>query len=298
MTLTTQNIDNSTISAFGAQVPKSVVFAIHDASQKSGADFSYLVKQAAVESSFDPNAKAKGSSATGLYQFIQSTWLDMVDKYGEKYGLDTSSMSRKDLMALRKDPEVSSCMAAELSQENGEFLNNNWGGEVGETELYLAHFMGAGGAASFLKAKDNNPMMAAADLFPDAARSNRSVFFDGNGRARSVSEVYNLFDKKFHDFEPEAQQMAAAMTPETAAPAAQKPAPQAVASTEPPPIILPAHSVVFSMRPNYGAYGTNQTQDEKMAAVSSYRQMMANPVELMMLSQLDPSPEKKNTGFF
>lgn len=197
MTVSPQAIDNTTISAFGAQVPKSVVFAIHDASQKSGADFSYLVKQAAVESSFDPNAKARGSSATGLYQFIQSTWLNMVEKYGDKYGIDCS-MPKKDLLALRKDPEISSCMAAELAQENEEFLKNNWGGDIGETELYLAHFMGGGGAASFLRTKDKNPMAVAANIFPQAAKANRSVFFDtATGRARTVSEVYDLFDKKF-----------------------------------------------------------------------------------------------------
>ncbi|MCD8497212.1 MAG: lytic transglycosylase domain-containing protein [Alphaproteobacteria bacterium] len=186
MTVSPQPIDNTTISAFGAQVPKSVVFAIHDASQKSGVDFSYLVKQAGVESSFDPNAKARGSSATGLYQFIQSTWLNMVERHGDKYGIDTDGMSRKEILALRKDPELSSYMAAELANENREVLENNWGGEVGETELYLAHFMGSGGASSFLRAHDRNPMMAAADLFPEAARSNRAVFFDGH-RARSVS---------------------------------------------------------------------------------------------------------------
>lgn len=296
MTLSPQPLDNSTISAFGAQVPKSVVCAIHDASRKSGTDFSYLMKQAAVESSFDPNAKAKGSTATGLYQFIQSTWLDMVGKYGDKYGIDTS-MPRKDLLALRKDPEISSCMAAELAQENGQFLHDNWGGDVGETELYMAHFMGAGGAASFLKAKDSNPMVAAADLFPEAAQANRSVFYDtASGRSRSVGEVYALFDKKFNGFDPEMDQLVAAVAPE----ANTSPAQQAVASaeSEPAPVMLPENSVVFSMRKNYGAYGAGQTQAERLAAVSNYRQMMTNPVELMMLSQLDPSSDKKSSGFF
>ena len=194
-----QPVDTAQISAFGGQVSKSVVFAIQDASRKSGVDFSYLVKQAAVESSFDPNAKARTSSATGLYQFIQSTWLDMVEKHGEKYGIDVNA-PRKELLALRKDPELSSYMAAELANENEASLQANWGGEVGETELYLAHFMGAGGASAFLRANDRSPGMAAADLFPEAARSNRSVFFDGH-RARSVAEVYNLFDQKFERYD-------------------------------------------------------------------------------------------------
>lgn len=293
MTLTPHPIDNTTIPAFGGQVSKSVVFAIRDASEKSGVDFSYLVKQAAVESSFDPNAKAKGSSATGLYQFIQGTWLDMVEKHGAKYGIDTAA-PRKELLALRKDPELSSYMAAELANENEAFLQNNWGGEIGETELYLAHFMGAGGAASFLKANDKNPMMAAADLFPEAARSNRSVFFDGH-RARSVGEVYNLFDQKFERFEPGMEQLAAAVNPEPQAVAVAQAQPQAVPEG-PTPLILPATSVVFSMRPQYGAYGSGG--EDRMAGSTSRAAMMVNPVEIMMLSQLDMPFGEKTSRFF
>lgn len=303
MTLTTQTIDNATISAFGAQVPKSVVFAIHDASRKSGVDFSYLVKQAGVESSFNPDAKAKGSTATGLYQFIQRTWLDMVEKHGDKYGID-ANLPRKDLLALRRDPELSSYMAAELANENRDTLERNWGGDIGETELYLAHFMGAGGASSFLKAKDRNPMVAAADLFPEAARSNRAVFFDGRtGRARSVAEVYEFFDRKFEQYEPGVAKLAAAVDEkhqpvQTAAASAAGPA--KAARAEPPPVILPATSVVFSMRPQYGGYqppASEMTLDTQ-TALSGYQKMVVNPVELMMLSQLEMPSGDKNSRFF
>lgn len=285
-----QPIDTAQISAFGGQVSKSVVFAIQDASRKSGVEFSYLVKQAAVESSFDPNAKARTSSATGLYQFIQSTWLDMVEKHGEKYGIDVNA-PRKELLALRKDPELSSYMAAELANENEASLQANWGGEVGETELYLAHFMGAGGASAFLKANDRNPGMAAADLFPDAARSNRSVFFEGH-RARSVAEVYNLFDQKFERYDAGMDQLMAAIDQ----PAAQQPVQVAEIIPQPQetPIILPANSVVFSMRPQYGAYDA----EARMAGTSPRASMVMNPVEVMMLSQLDMPLEDKARSFF
>ncbi|MCD8497213.1 MAG: hypothetical protein LRZ85_03500 [Alphaproteobacteria bacterium] len=67
------------------------------------------------------------------------------------------------------------------------------------------------------------------------------------------------------------------------------------------PIILPANSVVFSMRQNYGAYHP-QTPElaaaVQSAGVSSYQQMMVNPVELMMLSQLDMPLGEKSTKFF
>lgn len=178
---------------------QQVIHAISQASKNSGVDFSYLLNQAAAESNFDRDAKAKTSSATGLYQFIDSTWLNMVDRYGNAYGIKTQGKSKEEILDMRNNPETSSFMAAAFASENEKFLNNNWGGKVGATELYFAHFMGASGAASFLKAHDENPMQNAADLFPRAARANRNVFYEPQtGKARSLEEVHAFFDKKFN----------------------------------------------------------------------------------------------------
>ena len=183
-------IDNNVLAAFGNKAPKGVMNAIKQASSKTGVDFAYLVQQAHAESSFDPDAKARTSSATGLYQFIESTWMRMVDKYGDKYGIDTQGKSRRDILELRKDPEIASNLAAEFAGENERFLNAHWGGEVGSTELYLAHFLGASGASAFLNAKDKNPLQSAAVIFPAAAKANQNVFYDrATGRARSFDEV-------------------------------------------------------------------------------------------------------------
>ncbi len=198
MSYETNTIQIKTLDAITARASNKVINAIESASDKSGVDFSYLVQQAAAESSFNPHAKAKTSSATGLYQFIDSTWLSMVDRYGDKYGLDTDGMNKEEILGMRKDPKAASFMAAAFASENERSLNNNWGGDVGSTELYFAHFMGASGASSFLNARDENPMQAAADLFPRAASANRNVFYDANtGRAKSLEEVYAFFDKKF-----------------------------------------------------------------------------------------------------
>ncbi len=198
MSYETNTIEIKTLDAITARAPSKVINAINSASKRSGVDFSYLVQQAAAESSFNPHAKAKTSSATGLYQFIDSTWLSMIDKYGEKYGLDTDGLSKEEILAMRKDPKAASFMAAAFASENEKFLKSNWGGDIGATELYFAHFMGASGAASFLNARDENPMRVAADLFPRAASANRNVFYDKEtGRAKSLEEVYAFFDKKF-----------------------------------------------------------------------------------------------------
>lgn len=198
------------LAALTAAAPKKVLGAIQKASVSTGVDFAYLMGKAAAESSFNPKAKARTSSATGLYQFIEKTWLSMVKKHGDKYGLGEyadkiddsgrvkNSATRREILALRRDPEKSALLAAEFARENKRLLDQTWGGEVGATELYLAHFLGAGGAAAFLKARDDNPLQSGADLFPQAALSNRNVFYNSKtGQARSIEEIYAFFDRKF-----------------------------------------------------------------------------------------------------
>lgn len=197
----TNTIVNNVLAAFGSQAPKNVMSAIQKASAKTGVDFAYLVQQASAESGFDAGAKAKTSSATGLYQFIESTWLNMVEKHGYKHGISTEGKSRQQILNLRKDPEIAAHMAAEFASENQKFLEDHWAKgqkKIGSTELYLAHFLGAGGAAAFLNARDENPLAKAAYIFPDAAKANRNVFYDrSTGQARSFEEIYAFFDKKF-----------------------------------------------------------------------------------------------------
>ena len=295
MDTTAKTIQNNILATMGGKASSHVIQSIHNASRKTGVDFAYLVKQAGVESSFNPSAKAKTSSATGLYQFIESTWLAMVKKHGDKYGMgelaqhiddrgrvDNKAM-RKEILNLRKDPEKASALAAELANENKAFLERRWGGEIGDTELYLAHFMGAGGASEFLKARDENPLQNAAVIFPDAARSNRNVFYDARtGRARSIDEVYAFFDKKFdlNDSIPEI----------------------AKGGLEKPAVDVPARrsvmdAVVYMDPMNFG--GDNiitprmkpaRSMDAPMRMAGQgfgYNNLMSNPVELMMLSQLD-----------
>lgn len=189
---------NNVLAKFSGQASGPVLNAIQTASAKTGVDFAYLVQQAKAESSFNPTAKAKTSSASGLYQFIESTWLDTVERHGAKHGVETDGLSRSQILALRNDPDIASNMAAEFALENKRYLEDNWGGDIGATEMYLAHFMGAGGAASFLNAKDEAPLSPAADIFPKAAAANRNVFYDSKtGEPRTLAAVYEFFDKKF-----------------------------------------------------------------------------------------------------
>ena len=189
-----------------------VINAVANASARSGVDFKFLMEKASTESSFDPSAKSKSSSATGLYQFIDQTWLNVVKAHGDKYGLGDyadkieimdgkacvdDSATKKQILALRQNPEISACMAGEFSADNAAYLQDHTQTDVGSTELYLAHFMGAGGAAKFINARDFDGSADAAKVFPAAAKANKNVFFDHSGKVRSLDQVYDLFSKKF-----------------------------------------------------------------------------------------------------
>jgi len=185
---------------------------IRQASRATNVDFGLLMAEASQESGFRPDATAKGSSATGLFQFIAGTWLDLVQRFGDKYGIGALArqvssdgagrpmvvdpMARQRILELRKDPKLSAALAAEQTRLNQRTLGAALGRPADNAELYLAHFLGAGGATAFLGALEQNGTTPAAPLMPEAAAANPSVFFDDAGRARSLGEIYGAFAQR------------------------------------------------------------------------------------------------------
>ena len=189
----------------------SVQSAIAQASQKTGVDFSYLMGQAQIESGMRADAKAGTSSASGLYQFIDQSWLRVMKQHGAEHGMawaaDAISSSggrmtvsdpatRRAILNLRNDPQAASLMAAEHASDNKDAIEGALGRDATGTDLYMAHFLGLGGAKSFLGAMQANPNRSAANLFPAAARANRNVFYDSTGQSRSLGQVYSRFAAK------------------------------------------------------------------------------------------------------
>lgn len=222
------------VPAVFSGAPAEVTRAVKLASARSGVDFAYLMAKATAESGLDANAQAKTSTATGLYQFTEGTWLAMVREHGAKYGLGRYADAlergapdpalKREVLALRRDPQLSACMAAEYAKDNKASLERAVGGRIGASELYLAHFLGPSGAAKFLTAMRANEGQSAAALFPRAAQANRTIFYEG-ARPRSLAEVFDRLSAKVagQSFEPAAR---SASTPSPVAPA-YKPAPPA-----------------------------------------------------------------------
>ncbi len=187
--------------------PPQIAAALKQASARTGTDFNYLLKTAMRESSLDCSAKSSTSSACGLFQFTQQTWLGTMKKNGAELGLGqyadkisqdskgryvvADPAARKAILAQRNDPTTSALMAGALTNESREALEGKLGRSVNGGELYIAHFLGAGGASKLISSAEEAPGARADMLFPAAAAANKSIFYSRDGQPRTVAEVYN-----------------------------------------------------------------------------------------------------------
>ncbi len=190
----------------GTAVSGPVVQAIRDGAMASGVGFDYLLATARRESALDPAAKAGTSSATGLFQFIEQTWLGVMKNAGPRLGLQAEADAitrqadgsyavpdagqRQAILDLRRDPKVSATLAGALTQQNADTLSGALGREPTAGDLYVAHVLGAKGAAALIATARTFPARAAALDLPEAASANRALFYDRTGRARSAAELY------------------------------------------------------------------------------------------------------------
>lgn len=183
-----------------------VVAALQKAAAATGSDFHYLLGTAMRESSLKPNAQSGSSSATGLFQFIDQTWLGLVKEHGAQHGLGdfaaaitkqadgryrADSDAKQDILALRKNPEVCALMAGEYAKSTQGTLRAGLGRDVCGGELYAAHFLGPDAALKLIKLAASDPNASAAAQFPQAACANKSVFLHGDGTPKTVREVYD-----------------------------------------------------------------------------------------------------------
>jgi hypothetical protein len=208
-------VDTTNATATAGVEPSRVRIAgaIKQAASTTGASFEYMLATAKMESNFNPRASASTSSARGLFQFIDQTWLGTVKEAGTQLGYgkyaDAISKSpsggyyvndpaaRNAIMKLRDDPDAASSMAGVLTQSNSFKLTGKIGRRPTDAELYMAHFMGVGGAGKLISNAEDNPNATAARLFPNAAAANRPIFYDRAGHARSVSEVYSVLSSRY-----------------------------------------------------------------------------------------------------
>ncbi|HUO21409.1 MAG TPA: transglycosylase SLT domain-containing protein [Caulobacteraceae bacterium] len=187
-------------------IREAVSSAIERASKATGVDFSFLLRTARRESGYNTGAKAQSSTAAGLFQFVDQTWLATLKRHGAKYGYARyadliqqapdgrfevkGEEARRTVMDLKLDPKASALMAGELTTDHASYLRGRMGREPTDGELYAAHFLGPKASAQLIEAYQSRPRASAAGIFPDAAQANPTIFYR-EGRPLSVAEVYS-----------------------------------------------------------------------------------------------------------
>jgi hypothetical protein len=194
-----------------------LVSAVRTASAQTGTQFETLLASAALESGLQPSAKAKTSSATGLYQFTEQTWLGAVRQWGGTHGLSAEAAAvvqrggqltvedpaaRQRILGLRTNPAIASALAG----ENMRALSGQIAAGVGHTpdaaELYLGHVLGGTGATQMLQAAQTTPSRAAAAVQPEAARANQALFYDKSSTPYTTAQfVANMRDRVARAFQ-------------------------------------------------------------------------------------------------
>jgi hypothetical protein len=184
--------------------PASWDRTIAAAAAAAGVDGAFLRRIAGRESQFNPYARASGTTARGMFQFVDQTWLASVSKWGARHGLGTEARligidrrgrafvadpsAEREILALRYDPTLAAPIAAELAADNASVMARDLGRAPSSGELYAAHLLGPEGAERLIHAADTWPDYPAAWLFPGAAARNPRLFFQGR-LPRSVSEL-------------------------------------------------------------------------------------------------------------
>src|SRR5262245_28389235 len=209
------SVDPTSVTAVQGLDPSRarIAGAIKQASDATGASFGYLVAAAKIESNLQPTAAASTSSARGLYQFLAQTWLGTVKQAGASFGYGqyadaitqqpsgtytvSDPAARVEILKLRDDPAANAAMAGVLTQSNSFKLTGAIGRRPTDGELYMAHFMGVGGASKLITSALDNPYASAPAMFPNAAAANRSIFYNRDGSARSVSQVYSVLTSRY-----------------------------------------------------------------------------------------------------
>lgn len=137
-----------------------------------------------VESGGDPNAKNPKSSASGVGQFLDSTWVQTVRQHRPDIAAGKSAAQ---IIALKGDRSLGREMTTALTQDNAEYLGNR---AIPTTpgNLYLAHFLGSAGAVNVLKADPNASI--ASVVGQDVVRAN--PFLAG----KTVADTIAWSDKK------------------------------------------------------------------------------------------------------
>lgn len=246
-----------------------------EAARRAGIDPQIMVKIAGFESNFNTAARPVStsrphlntvrqwdgtmavSSAYGLGQFLDGTWLEMVRKYGGKYGIenaDTFTRAQANAPGIRDNPRLQAAMLAEFTREN-IVAGARLGGPDSDANVYAMHNLGAADAQKFLNALRTNPDLRADQVLSDRVISgNPSLYGDGS---RTVAQAYRAMGEHMDAYQSFANRI----------PGATQPRPEA---SRTPPAPAPAPAPALRQGETLSRGGTAAIYDE------AHRHFLAN----------------------
>lgn len=190
-------------------VPPVVLAAFASAQTAAQADPSVLLAIAYKESSFNPTARNRLSSAYGLLQFTEATWLEMIRDFGARYNLSAYATAlytdrdgnisarnrrmRAAILRLRGDPRLSAIMAAERLRSKAKTLSAQLGRDLLPADLYVLYLLGPDGAHHFLIQLAEHPDLSSVAVIGGSARPNAGLFVRA-GHALTVADAYAAID--------------------------------------------------------------------------------------------------------
>lgn len=204
---------------------KSVAAAI-TAKMASTTNYNFTLSH--HESRSDPQAVNKDTDATGMWQFLQQTWLGQLATNGVQYAPELAQLisyvpnknpkkfgkwvvndpeMKQKILDMRKDPAVSTIIHNELTDENPREYKRRTGQTLALSERYHVHFLGVSGFIELKKQLARDPDQLAINVFPDIVGPNKPVFYKDkiHGKwvhPRTLAEVYDFFYQKTKTTQP------------------------------------------------------------------------------------------------
>ncbi len=180
-----------------------IIDAIKKAAAQTQVDITLLLIKAMVESDLGRVTIAKNSTARGIYQYIEPTWLTLLTRYKDRIGYKIP-LNKEDQLALRDDPYISAMIKAhQIKDETNAlqlFKNNE---RINATDHYIAHMLGLPLARRFYENLniDSNEKLADSGFsnFKQAAKLNPSFFYDRKGNALNAHDAYGQFNDIISD---------------------------------------------------------------------------------------------------
>lgn len=192
---------------------------IYSAANTAKINVELLLIKAMIESDLGRITVSKTSTARGVFQYIEPTWLVLMKRYGAIIGYEQqanaitinaqtlnpevkegSAFNREEILDLRYNAHISALIKSyQIRDESKSLAFYKNSDNINATDHYIAHMLGLPRARSFYEHLGTNSGIILAtsktDPFTQAAKFNPAFFYDHKGNALSANGAY----QKFHD---------------------------------------------------------------------------------------------------